>query len=46
MAVREEADMADAVEPVGHGVEKEPPNEFVGSECQHLGLAVIDSLSR
>lgn len=41
MAVREEADMADAVEPVRHGVEKEPPNEFVGSERQHLGLAVM-----
>ena len=24
-----------------HGVEKEPPNEFVGSERQHLGLAVM-----
>ncbi len=33
--------MADAVEPVRHGVEKEPPNEFVGSERQHLGLAVM-----
>jgi len=33
--------MADAVEPVRHGVEKEPPNEFVGSERQHLGLAMM-----
>jgi hypothetical protein len=32
MAVRREADMADAVEPVRHGVQQEPPNELVGSE--------------
>ena len=41
MAVREEADMADAVEPIRHGVQQESPNEFVGSERHHLGLAVV-----
>ena len=41
MAVREEANMADAVEPIRHGVQQESPNEFVGSERHHLGLAVM-----
>src|SRR6516165_8179983 len=40
MAVREEADVADAVEPIRNGVQQEPPNEFIGGECHHLGLAV------
>ena len=33
--------MADAVEPIRHGVQQESPNEFVGSERHHLGLAVM-----
>jgi hypothetical protein len=41
MAVREEADVADTVEPVGNGVQQEPPNEFIGSERHHLGLALM-----
>ena len=41
MAVREEADIADAVEPIRHGVEQESPNEFIDSKRHHLGLAVV-----
>jgi len=33
--------MADAVEPVRHGVQQEPPKELVSSERHHLGLAVM-----
>src|SRR5215469_11858367 len=41
VAVREEADMADAMEPIRHGVQQKPSNELVGSERHHLGLAVV-----
>src|ERR1700761_1949648 len=41
MAVREEADVTDAVEPVRNDVQQEPANEFTGSERHHLGLAVL-----
>ena len=30
--------MADAMEPVRHGVEQEPPHELVGCQRHHLGL--------
>ena len=33
--------MADAVEPIRHGVQQEPPNELIGGERHHLGLAVM-----
>ena len=41
MAVGEEADVTDAVEPVWNGVQQEPPNEFIRGERYHLGLAVM-----
>ena len=34
-------DMADAVEPVRHGVQQEPPHELIGGERHRLGLAVV-----
>jgi hypothetical protein len=36
-----EADVADAVETIRHGVQQEPANELVGNERHHLGLAVM-----
>src|SRR6476661_762473 len=41
MAVGEEADMADAMKPVRHGMQQEPPDELVGVERHDLGLAVV-----
>jgi hypothetical protein len=38
MAVGEEADITDAVEPVRHGVQQEPAGEFVGVERHDFGL--------
>ena len=41
MAIGEEADVADPVEAVGHGVLQEAADEFVSGERHHLGLAVL-----
>jgi hypothetical protein len=41
MAVGEEADMADAMEPVGHGVQEKAPDELAGGERHHLGRAAV-----
>jgi hypothetical protein len=41
MAVGEEADVADPVEAIGHGVLQEATNEFVGRERHDLGFAVL-----
>jgi len=39
MAIGEEAEMTDAVEPVRNHVLKEPPYELVGRECHELAFA-------
>ncbi len=41
MAMGKEADMADAVEAVGHGVLQEAADELVGREHHDLGFAVL-----
>jgi hypothetical protein len=41
MAIGEEADMTDAVESVGHGMQQEPADEFLGVKCHDLGLAAV-----
>ena len=41
MAVGEEADVADPVEAVGHGVLQEAADELVGWERHDLGVAVL-----
>ena len=41
MAVGEKAVMANAVEPIGQGVEEKAPNELVGVQGHDLRLAVV-----
>ena len=41
VAVGEEPDVADAVEPVRHGVQQKPPHEFIRGQRHHLELAVM-----
>jgi len=41
VTVGEKSDVADSVEPVGHGVLQEATNEFVGRERHDFGLAVL-----
>jgi len=41
VTVGEEAEMANAVEPIRYGVQQEPPHELIGGERHHLGLAVV-----
>jgi hypothetical protein len=41
MAIGEEAEVTDAMEPVRQGVQQEPADEFVGSKRHGLGLAVV-----
>ena len=41
MAVGQEAEVADAVEPGRQDVEKEAPDELAGLQAHHLGLVVV-----
>ena len=41
MTVGKKAVVADAMEPIGEGVEQEPPDELVGSERHQLELVVV-----